>query len=130
MMSAEPIKFRPGEFFVYINGSSWELGKVKRAADDDGLAYYCYYSSGTTAARTPVTHMHKLINGENGPAHQNTVNDLLASMDPSQQILIRDYFSVEDLYRGNADSVPLDLWHLPMEICHVLPDGCRLVEVS
>ncbi len=130
MMSKERIKFRPGEFFVYINGSSWELGKVKRPADKEGTAYFCYYSSGTTAARTPVTHMHKLINGENNPAHHITVNDYIAFMDPCKTIIVRDYSSNEDLYHGDAQSVPLDLWQLPMELCHVMSDDCRLMLVS
>ena len=124
--------FFPGEFFVYINNCSysWELGKVKRPADDEGTAYYCFYSYGTTASRTPVEYMHKLINGNNGPQHHLTVNDCLAFMDSNAQILIRNCVEGEELYRGNADSVPLDLWHLPLESCHILPDGCRLVEVS
>ena len=130
MMSAERITFLPGEFFVYINGSSWELGKVKRQADEEGKVYFCYYSYGTTASRTPVECMHKLINGNNGPQHHITVNDCLAFWDSHDQILIRNYFAGEELYRGNADSVPIDLWHLPFESCHILPDGCRIVEVS
>lgn len=130
MMSAEKIKFIPGEFFVYINGSSWELGKVKRQANEEGTAYFCYYTIGTTASRTPVECMHKLINGVNGPQCHITVIDCLAHMDPADQILIRNCLVDDELYRGNADSVPLDLWHIPIETCHILPDGCRIVEVS
>lgn len=53
-------EYRPGELFVYTNGDSWELGQVKSKARDD--AYYCWYSTGDTAACTPVSHMHKLAN--------------------------------------------------------------------
>jgi len=52
--------FRPGELFVYTNGDRWELGQVKSKARDD--AYYCWYSTGDTAACTPVANMHKLAN--------------------------------------------------------------------
>jgi hypothetical protein len=53
-------EFVPGELFVYTNGDRWELGQVKAKARDD--AYYCWYSTGDTAACTPVDHMHKLAN--------------------------------------------------------------------
>lgn len=54
-------EFRPGELFVYVNGSSFELGKVKRP-NDRGDGYFCWYHSGETAANTPVSCMHKLVN--------------------------------------------------------------------
>ena len=53
-------EFRPGELFVYVNGDRWELGQVKSKARDD--AYYCWYSTGDTAACTPVENMRKLAN--------------------------------------------------------------------
>ena len=52
--------YKPGELFVYTNGDSWELGQVKNQASD--TTYACYYSTGDTAARTPVANMHKLKN--------------------------------------------------------------------
>lgn len=54
-------KFEPGELFIYINGDSYELGKVKRP-NNDGTGYFCWYSIGETAANTPVECMHKLVN--------------------------------------------------------------------
>lgn len=54
------MEFREGELFVYTNGDRWELGQVKSRARDD--AYYCWYSTGDTAACTPVANMHKLAN--------------------------------------------------------------------
>ena len=129
-MGVERVTFLPGEFFVYINGSSWEVGKVKRAADEEGTAYFCWYGLGTTAARTPVECMHKLINGVTGPQCHITVNDCLAFSDPRDRIRICDWFTTEELYRGIADDVPLELWHLPLESCELSTDGSRHVEVS
>jgi len=54
------MEFKPGELFVYTNGDRWELGQVKARARDD--AYFCLYSTGDTAACTPVANMHKLAN--------------------------------------------------------------------
>lgn len=53
-------EYKPGELFIYTNGDRWELGQVKRKVNDS--TYACYYSTGDTAARTPVDHMHKLAN--------------------------------------------------------------------
>lgn len=53
-------EFKEGELFVYLNGDRWELGMVKRKAEDG--KYFCWYSRGDTAACTPVECMHKLIN--------------------------------------------------------------------
>lgn len=53
--------FEEGELFVYINGDSAEIGKVKRK-NNTGDGYFCYYSSGETAANTPFDCMYKLIN--------------------------------------------------------------------
>ena len=46
---------------MYTNGDRWELGKVKRP-NNDGSGYFCWYSTGDTAANTPVECMHKLAN--------------------------------------------------------------------
>ena len=54
-------EFKEGEYFVYVNGDRFELGKVKMPNNTrDG--YFCWYHSGSTAANTPVEHMHKLTN--------------------------------------------------------------------
>ncbi len=53
-------EFKPGEYFIYVNGSRFELGRVKRKLRND--SYSCYYHSGETAAVTPVHCMHKLEN--------------------------------------------------------------------
>ena len=49
------------ELFVYCNGDRWELGQVKRP-NNTGDGYFCWYSTGDTAANTPVGCMHKLAN--------------------------------------------------------------------
>ena len=54
-------EYKDGELFVYTNGDRWELGKVKRP-NNDGSGYFCWYSTGDTAANTPVECMHKLAN--------------------------------------------------------------------
>lgn len=115
-MSAERIKFLPGEFFVYVNGSSWELGKVKRAADEEGTAYFCWYSLGTTAARTPVENMHKLRNHDGGPANQLTLDKFVTIFwDDDTRIKVLHYFSERVLFDGVCKDLPPDLAYLPVE---------------
>ena len=53
--------FVRGELFVYVNGDRWELGMVKRP-NNTGDGYFCWYSTGDTAANTPTRCMHKLAN--------------------------------------------------------------------
>lgn len=52
-------QFEVGEYIVYRNGSRYELGKIKSITDDGA---FVYYSSGSTAAKTPLECMHKLTN--------------------------------------------------------------------
>ncbi|MDO5329037.1 MAG: hypothetical protein Q4E88_02900 [Coriobacteriia bacterium] len=52
-------KFREGEYFIYKNGDSYEIGKVKKVCED---GCFCYYHTGSTAAKTPFDCMHKLKN--------------------------------------------------------------------
>lgn len=54
-------RFTEGELFVYVNGDRWELGMVKRP-NRTGDGYFCWYSTGDTAASTPTRCMHKLAN--------------------------------------------------------------------
>ena len=54
-------EFKPNELFVYVNGSRWELGMVKRP-NNSGDGYFCWYSRGDTAANTPLRCMRKLEN--------------------------------------------------------------------
>ncbi|MBR4314563.1 MAG: hypothetical protein IKP66_06615 [Lachnospiraceae bacterium] len=54
------MEFEENELFIYVNGDSYEIGKVKSKRDDNN--YYCYYHRGYTAALTPIECMHKLVN--------------------------------------------------------------------
>lgn len=57
--------FKPGELFIYKNGDSCEIGMVKKDATlpgDSEQYYFCYYSAGDTAAKTPVSCMFKIMN--------------------------------------------------------------------
>ena len=51
--------FQVGEYIIYQNGDSYEIGKIKRLTED---GVFVYYSSGDTASKTPYYCMHKLIN--------------------------------------------------------------------
>lgn len=52
-------QFTEGELVVYRNGSTYEIGRVKRLCDDGA---FVYYHQGDTAAKTPYDVMHKLVN--------------------------------------------------------------------
>lgn len=53
-------QFEVGEYIIYQNGSRYEIGKIKRIAENGA---FVYYTSGDTAAKTPFECMHKLTNG-------------------------------------------------------------------
>lgn len=52
-------KFEVGEYIIYKNGDSYEIGKIKRIVQDGA---FVYYSDGDTAAKTPFDCMHKIRN--------------------------------------------------------------------
>ena len=60
-------EFRDGQLIIYRNGDKYEIGKIKRIAQDGA---FVYYSCGETAAKTPFDLMHPLVNeyviGETG----------------------------------------------------------------
>lgn len=119
MMAVE--RFNPGEFFIYKNGNRMELGKVKRMADEGGMAYFCWYSCGTTAARTPVELMLKLANSDGGPARQYTLGDLHCTCD--QTLEVEDYFSEKIIWVGLYGDLPEHLRFYPVEDSGVEIDG-------
>lgn len=53
------IEYHEGELVLYQNGSSFEIGKIKRITDNGA---FVYYSSGDTAAKTPFDCLRKIIN--------------------------------------------------------------------
>lgn len=112
-MSKEREKFSPGEFFIYKNGDRLELGKVKRVADEGAMAYYCWYSCGTTAARTPVELMLKLANNDGGPAGQRTLGQLHCIEDKT--MIVEDYFSEKTIWEGPYRELPEHLRFYPVE---------------
>ena len=52
--------FKEGEYIIYRNGEQYEIGRIKRIADDGA---FVWYSNGETAAKTPFDCMHKIVNG-------------------------------------------------------------------
>jgi len=48
-----------GEYIIYQNGEKYELGRIKSIREDGcSVAYH----EGVNGAKTPFSHMHKLIN--------------------------------------------------------------------
>ena len=52
-------EFKEGQYIVYKNGNSYEIGKIKRVVNDGA---FVYYSDGDTASKTPFGCMHEIIN--------------------------------------------------------------------
>lgn len=52
--------FEEGEYIVYVDGEKCELGRVVKTGETG--AFVCYHE-GETAALTPYSTIHKLING-------------------------------------------------------------------
>ena len=103
--------FKPGELFVYINGSHWELGQVKRVVVE-GEAYFCWYSTGDTAARTPVENMHKLENAGFSHAECVTLGWVLDHMALMSRVSVQDDESEldgETIYEGPGMHCPAEL---------------------
>ena len=51
-------RFKEGQLIIYVNGDSYEIGKIKRIVKDDA---FVWYSSGETASKTPFDLMHPLV---------------------------------------------------------------------
>ena len=52
-------RFKEGQLIVYVNGDSYEIGKIKRIVKDGA---FVWYSSGETASKTPFDTMYPLVN--------------------------------------------------------------------
>lgn len=48
-----------GEYIIYVNGDKYEIGRIKSIREDGA---FVAYHEGETGAKTPYSHMHKLIN--------------------------------------------------------------------
>lgn len=51
--------YKAGQYVIYRNGDSYEIGKIKRVVDDGA---FVYYSSGDTASKTPFDCIHPIVN--------------------------------------------------------------------
>lgn len=64
---AEMNGFREGQYIIYQNGDTYEIGKIKRLT---ATGAFVWYSCGDTAAKTPYDCMHPIQNayviGETG----------------------------------------------------------------
>lgn len=60
-------EYRVGQYIIYQNGDSFEIGKIKRLTPTGA---FVYYSDGDTAAKTPYDRIHPIMNdyviGETG----------------------------------------------------------------
>lgn len=65
--------FNPGDIIIYRNGDSYELGEVKHFHPATNC-YFVYYHTGDTAALTPVSNMHKIVNGYAYDITRNTID--------------------------------------------------------
>ena len=52
-------EYSVGEYVIYQNGDKYELGRIKSLQEDGA---FVAYPEGETGAKTPYSHMHKLIN--------------------------------------------------------------------
>ena len=53
-------EFKVGQYIIYVNGSHYELGRIKSLKPDGA---FVAYHSGETGAKTPYDLMHPLVNG-------------------------------------------------------------------
>ena len=58
MIKAEDL--RPGQLVLYTNGATYEIGKVKRIADDHNA--FIWYSEGDTAEKTELVRISPIRN--------------------------------------------------------------------
>ena len=110
--------FKPGELFVYTNGSYWELGQVKSVAVE-GESYFCWYSTGDTAARTPVECMHKLENAGYSHVECLSVGTILSHIPAMTYVQIQTEEDEADgicSYEGPAMYCPDELRALTVNI--------------
>ena len=53
------MKFKEGQYIIYVNGDSYEIGRIKSLKSDGA---FVAYHEGETGAKTPYDCMHPLIN--------------------------------------------------------------------
>ena len=52
-------RYHEGEYVIYQNGTTYEIGRIKRIVSDGA---FVYYTDGDTASKTPFSCMHKINN--------------------------------------------------------------------
>ncbi len=52
-------EYKEGQYIIYQNGDSFEIGKIKRLTPTGA---FVYYSMGDTAAKTPYDRIHPIKN--------------------------------------------------------------------
>lgn len=52
--------FKVGDYIIYVNGETFELGRIKSLKEDGA---FVAYHEGETGAKTPYELMHRLSNG-------------------------------------------------------------------
>ena len=108
--------FEPGELFIYRKAPGvYELGVTKWQRDE--RTWFCYYSTGDTAAATPIANMRKLTNANWSPiqwaniwgGNRLTLDDLLCVI-PGKHTIVVNHTDVEayraQTYVGTAYNVP------------------------
>lgn len=53
------MEFKNKDYIIYVNGDSYELGRIKSITEDGA---FVAYHEGETGAKTPFDKMHKLVN--------------------------------------------------------------------
>lgn len=51
--------FEVGEYIIYINGDTYEIGRIKSLCENGA---FVAYHEGETGAKTPYDLMHKIVN--------------------------------------------------------------------
>lgn len=51
--------FEVGEYIIYVNGDTYEIGRIKSLCENGA---FVAYHEGETGAKTPYDLMHKIVN--------------------------------------------------------------------
>ena len=104
--------FKIGDLIIYKNGDSYEIGKIKRLAEDGA---FVFYHEGDTAAKTPYDCMYKLIN-DFTIKNTSLGGEEIEKADKITQYLIKNIFRNDDYYQFHDEETTLELlWYL-MEV--------------
>ena len=108
--------FHPGDYIIYQNGDSYELGRIKSLRPDGA---FVAYHSGETGAKTPYDVMHLLRNAYTIEALDKAGYSVLQAKDICNgKVLMDDYkkfvavFPASELPRagGGARCMTMPIW--------------------